>query len=136
MAHALNETRRVLDDNHEDDENRTRVGREFFCDKARNFIVNATSRCVKSCLDEDNNFIGLEDNKVWCSKFYNNTALPDLFIKFNCTARPSCDEIIAQGIASNSDLQAALSVGGFAIATHASMFLVALLVGLVSMMMF
>lgn len=88
------------------DGQRLAIAQKFWCENAPGFIRNVTAHCVRRCTDSDDNFYGVADSIAWCNNFFNSTKLPDFFAKFNCPVSKTCDEIVADGLAANSEVQA------------------------------
>jgi len=76
------------------------TAKNFWCTVAPQLVFNATARCVKKCVGDDDNFFGLSDNRAWCNDFSNHTDLGTFLNKFDCPQK-SCDEVIAAGLEAN-----------------------------------
>jgi len=101
------------------------TAKNFWCNVAPQLVFNATARCVKKCVGDDDDFFGLGDNRIWYNNFSNNTGLGNFLNKFDCPQK-SCDEIIAAGLAANAELQGVIN-GSMAMIAKVSTFLLAVL---------
>jgi hypothetical protein len=125
LRRVMNETRKQLEG--ANDNTRKNIDHDFWCQKVPGIIVNATRDCVKKCIEMDQDGVpaepfGLGLNRDWC-QHVNTTALDEYLVRHNCTRFRSCDEVLAEGISENSDLQSLLTDSSATFTSGVSIFI-------------
>lgn len=88
---------------------RLQIEQDFWCNVAPFHIYNLTKTCLRQCFDDDDEFFGLTDTRIFCHNVANNTDMKQFLSRYNCS-RTGCHDIMGQGLVENSNLQTIMNV--------------------------